>query len=467
MDSRLTDITEYFYFTESIIEKQNEIERYINECVILSNPNRKNIFQEMNTLNESTFTDKVKVIFARLRSFFAKIFQKFVETFSKLLDGKKAYLEKYKDIIIKKQFKISVKMKNHLGSNGGINRVESFLNNTNSIMVPLNDNNYTEIQKSAFDTANTGGETNKDGTIKNFKISQYIDILTIAKINKSEVNPSSDDIASELNSYFNGGDTEVEYTSTELQDNAAAMYKFLYSSDELSNAIKKYSETFQSAMTKSEKAYNDSFIKAKKLAQNVINNTNKPNSNESTKALNNYAAEMAKKASQDAEKSKNEIYTYSSVYDKMIYEFDIINSSSPSSSSTSSDIVKGGTNDVNTASASRKASDISKTATSTAKDIKNNTSGQNDKAASAAANAVKDKIDDIKGNKEFNLNMYQEMASSMVRAYIESRTMFFAAAGNEINTAVKEVWGTLSAHVRSYLGTVNDTTDDSQSPTTI
>ena len=69
---RFTDMVDYFYFTENMINQQNEMERYINECIILSNPNRKKVFQEMTVFNEVVFGDKAKSLFSSLKTFFAK-----------------------------------------------------------------------------------------------------------------------------------------------------------------------------------------------------------------------------------------------------------------------------------------------------------------------------------------------------------------------------------------------------------
>ena len=61
-------------FCATIMEQNREMERFVNESIIMASGNKKAI-NEMNTyLNESTFTDKIKNFFTKIRNFFKKIF---------------------------------------------------------------------------------------------------------------------------------------------------------------------------------------------------------------------------------------------------------------------------------------------------------------------------------------------------------------------------------------------------------
>jgi hypothetical protein len=76
METKYTDMISYTSFMESMIEEQQEMQDYVNECIILSNPNRKQVFTELAVFNEAKAGDKIKGFFARLKSFFSKIWQK-------------------------------------------------------------------------------------------------------------------------------------------------------------------------------------------------------------------------------------------------------------------------------------------------------------------------------------------------------------------------------------------------------
>mgnify|MGYP004577986693 FL=1 len=87
------------FLVENAIE-QAELEKYINECIMISN--NTNTISNIETLNEN-FSDKVKESFAKILSSIGAIWKKFLETTNNLIKNDEAYLNKYKDIILKKK----------------------------------------------------------------------------------------------------------------------------------------------------------------------------------------------------------------------------------------------------------------------------------------------------------------------------------------------------------------------------
>ena len=88
-------------FCATIMEQNREMERFVNESIIMASGNKKAI-NEMNTyLNESTFTDKIKNFFTKIRNFFKKIFSKIGAALSGLFMEQKKYIDKYSGIITK------------------------------------------------------------------------------------------------------------------------------------------------------------------------------------------------------------------------------------------------------------------------------------------------------------------------------------------------------------------------------
>ena len=88
-------------FCATIMEQNREMERFVNESIIMASGNKKAI-NEMNTyLNESTFTDKIKNFFTKIRNFFKKIFSKIGAALSGVFEEQKKYIDKYSGIITK------------------------------------------------------------------------------------------------------------------------------------------------------------------------------------------------------------------------------------------------------------------------------------------------------------------------------------------------------------------------------
>lgn len=88
-------------FCATIMEQNREMERFVNESIIIASGNKKAI-NEMNTyLNESTFTDKIKNFFIKIKNFFKKIFSKIAAALSGLFMEQKKYIDKYSGIITK------------------------------------------------------------------------------------------------------------------------------------------------------------------------------------------------------------------------------------------------------------------------------------------------------------------------------------------------------------------------------
>ena len=491
---RFTDMVDYFYFTENMINQQNEMERYINECIILSNPNRKKVFQEMTVFNEVVFGDKAKSLFSRLKTFFAKLFGKITESLSKIFAGNKEYLDKYKDIILGKTVKISGKMKKFIGSGGGIERTRSLFKNAAKITVPIQAAEYDKfIDQAKTDSKKTEGDDRNDAE-KEFKNEQYTNVLTDLNIPSSEVDPkTSDDISADLKSYYCGGDEIVEYTNTDFStDVMKEIYKFLYSSDELTSGLAKFRDTYQSCMAKSEQAFDQAFEKAKKLkSKSLDSNATKETQDNAAKELEKMATDAKNAADVEKEKrdkakqnntsqeqpnanttqnnasqqtnnppqpqsqttSNGEAYVYSTVYQTYLNEFEVTGSSS-SESSKSTDNVSADTSKINTQAASTTASNTSKSATSKTKTIKANTADYNDTAKNAAVQKVKDAEADT------DLEAFQTLSMSYIKAFSEARTMVFSAACTAVNMAQKELFQFVSAHVRSYIGSENNTDDD-------
>lgn len=89
------------YLLEQISE-QKKMERYIAECIIMSEGT--NVINKLQALNEG-IGDTASEWWDKIKSFISRVWGKFMENFSKFANADRGYCEKYKEIILKKPLK--------------------------------------------------------------------------------------------------------------------------------------------------------------------------------------------------------------------------------------------------------------------------------------------------------------------------------------------------------------------------
>lgn len=87
-------------FCYEIMEQHREMEKFVNECLIIASGNKKAI-NEMYILNEGTVGDKIKGFFTKIKNFFKKIFDKLGASLNGVFMEQKKYIDKYAYIITK------------------------------------------------------------------------------------------------------------------------------------------------------------------------------------------------------------------------------------------------------------------------------------------------------------------------------------------------------------------------------
>lgn len=89
---------EYALFMMDTINEQEKMDRYIQECLILTEG--VDVVEKLTVLNEG----KLQNAWQKFKNFIKKIIEKFKHSMSELFSSDKGYLEKYKKIILNKQF---------------------------------------------------------------------------------------------------------------------------------------------------------------------------------------------------------------------------------------------------------------------------------------------------------------------------------------------------------------------------
>lgn len=469
-----------FAHIENMIEEQREMEEYIGECVILSSTPKKRLFSEMVAFNEASVSDKIKAVFARIKSFFSKIWQRFLEKLNAAFSNEKEYLEKYKDIIIGKKVTLSsVKMANHFK---GIERVRAAINKAPTFAVPIDFNGVVSSAASNGGTIDFSNQNNSMNVVKKnatavakgadlsearekYLVQEYNNLVKICASDSDIKIDESSEASTKLNEYFNGGEDET-FGADDLD--MKVMYKYVYSVKELTDGLNKMRENYMASMTKNEQAYVASFEKYKKLvdanktAQKSNDDKAKTTAQSNINTANSDLENKLKAANKDVEdntKSTSESYIYSKVLGRIINEDGVVINAgdSPDSSGNKTTTVKSGGNAVSNKGATDAAKAVHTTMNNTNTAVKNNMDGSKTSASTVGTADAKNVSE---GDIAEKMAEYQSAAQSFISAYGTARNVMFGSILNGANSARKDFMQIIRAHVNVYLGTVNNTEQD-------
>lgn len=467
-----------FAHIENMIEEQREMEEYIGECVVLSSTPKKRLFSEMVAFNEASAGDRIKAVFARIKSFFSKIWQRFLEKLNAAFSNEKEYLEKYKDIIIGKKVTLtSVKMPNHFK---GIERVKAATNKAPDFATPIDFNGVVSSASSSgvidFSNQNNSmGVVKKNATAvakgtdlsearEKYLVQEYNNLVKICASDSGIKIDESSEASTKLNEYFNGGEDET-FGADDLD--MKVMYKYVYSVKELTDGLNKMRENYMASMTKNEQAYIASFEKYKKLVDAnktaQKSNDDKATAQSNIDTANSDLENKLKAANKDVKDSSESIqqnsYIYSKVLGRIINEDGVVINAgdSPDSSGNKTTTVKSGGNAVSNKGATDAAKAVHTTMNNTNTAVKNNMDGSKTSASTVGTADAKDVSENGIAEK---MAEYQSAAQSFISAYGTARNVMFGSILNGANSARKDFMQIIRAHVNVYLGTVNNTEQD-------
>lgn len=206
----LLDKIQYDIFLAEEMVHQAEMQRYVEECIAIGEGS--NTIENMKVITEG-LTDSLKAGIAKIAQAIGAIWKKFLEAIDTLVKTDKAYLDKYKDIILKKQ---------------------------------LNDATYT-----MYDYPNALKQVLNTAAVPNFNFDQMKDSLAddqtfINKyFNNYVVQGSKDPLTDQLKAKFRGSDKEITIKSTQL--NMTDIFNFCYTYDTIKNNIDKDIKNIQTA----------------------------------------------------------------------------------------------------------------------------------------------------------------------------------------------------------------------------
>lgn len=276
-------------FCYEVMEQHREMEKFVNECLIMASGNKKAI-NEMYILNEAAFGDKIKAFFTKIKNFFKKIFDKLGASMSALFSEQKKYMEKYAYIITKCKWKAGdiSDMKDHFV---GIPRIIDMVNTNieTALFGQLKENGYIEggsqqqQDVKSIDLKNIQPEEKKDidevkqDIFKKFIESEYWKDKNITEENDSNANVNID---ATFRTYFDGSSDTITLSGDEVDEKFQMIINVTYAGQAYINKLEKIVTTVDKKMDQISKAVEDELNKMKDTLRSQVKN--EPTNNNKT-----------------------------------------------------------------------------------------------------------------------------------------------------------------------------------------
>lgn len=390
---------EYLTFLAERTTQQVRMERIINEAVLIGEG--ADTIENIELIQES-FSESVKKVIHKLLTFIGKLWGKFIEAMNTLIKNDKAYLERYKDIILKKKPADDIIIYDYY--NGGI---QLLLNNSCPQLTDQDIN--AEEGKSVLDDKNT------------FITQRFRDFTKFGK-------GPFDSITDLATAAFRGGGDEVSKVAANV--NMTDMYNYCINYGSLKDKIQRDIDAFQEAQKKFDS----------KLAS--MNNNNELKQQQQESALSIF---------------EDRKY-YSAIFEQYITEK--VEVGEPS---LNVEAPINNNNAIDQAAKEGKKEQEQQDKANAAKQQQQNQNNNNNNNATVnngntAANYQQNTKDNADANVEQNKNTYNTL-QERAKVYFEIGGQYFAAKLTVAQEAEKKFMEVIKNHVRHYVGT-NDKDDD-------
>ena len=388
---------EYLTFLAERTTQQVRMERIINEAVLIGEG--ADTIENIELIQES-FSESIKKVIHKLLSFIGKLWGKFIEAMNTLIKNDKAYLERYKDIILKKKPADDIIIYDYY--NGGI---QLLLNNSCPQLTDQDIN--AEEGNSVLDDKNT------------FITQRFREFTKFGK-------GPFDSITDLATAAFRGGGDEVSKVASNV--NMTDMYNYCINYGSLKDKIQRDIDAFQEAQKKFDS----------KLAS--MNNNNE-----------------LKQQQQEQHESALSIFEdrkyYSAIFEQYITEAD--------DKDKNNEPPVDNNNAMEQAAKEGKKEQEQQDKANAAKQQQQNQNNNNNTTVNngnTAANYQQNTKDNADANVEQNKNTYNTL-QERAKVYFEIGGQYFAAKLTVAQEAEKKFMEVIKNHVRHYVGT-NDKDDD-------
>jgi hypothetical protein len=266
-----------FEFAYALMEQNREMERFVNESLILASDNKRAI-NEMAIINEAAAGDKIRGFFEKIKNFFKKIFDKLGASMNALFMEQKKYIEQYQYIITKCKWQVgdvsdiydhfkglpriidvvdkgepaiySVNADKFLKGDKITENADAFLDST------TNWNDATKITEKLNDLKKNPVDPNKvkADAFEDFIKQGYWQSVGLTKENDGNGNPSPN---ATFKAWFNGSVDTTSYSGDEIETNFQTIINTCYAGTSYLNKLEKIVTTVQKKMDSAAKAMED------------------------------------------------------------------------------------------------------------------------------------------------------------------------------------------------------------------
>ena len=229
-----------------------KLNAFISECLCIAEGG--NIYDGIKAINEG-ISDKAGSAWDKVMDFLRRMWGKFVENMTNLFNSNGYYLEKYKDIILKKPIKFTEKitMPNYFNGIKNIVAVKIPLLNVQSLeRIPLN-----AEDKTGMDNLRT-------------------EFMNAWRNGKPADNPNGKEFKAWAVDYFKGlGTSEVDFTASQI--NMTDMYNFCHDTKNITSTLEKDKSAIERANKEFADEVKNAMSKAEKDGTYSSNNTGEAN----------------------------------------------------------------------------------------------------------------------------------------------------------------------------------------------
>lgn len=457
-------------FCYEIMEQHREMEKFVNECLIIASNNKKAI-NEMYILNEGTVGDKIKGFFTKIKNFFKKIFDKLGASLNGVFMEQKKYIDKYAYIITKCKW-MQGDVSDVKDRFKGLPRIVDAVDNAETAIIGNNMDKFFKGEKAGADfidinTFQSAESINaaynkeelkkkletgatRDETYNNFigEGSYWSKIQDFGSYKETDSNGNVD-ISATFMAWFDGSKDTVAWSSDEVDTNFQTVINTTYAGqsylsklEKIVTSVTKKMDEAARVMENYHKAQQDKVLQAVKgnateqkpeevekdkkeeqEASKKVDEARKKSATETQQTAakkNNEHPEEAEKAKEDGAMNDNTTM-YNSRFNNYINEINFGGGSNSSSSSDST--VKGptgaGVDQVN--SASKANENINKAQVNNMKvNHLNNTTGITNDNKSEIEKKAQELLDVDIYNRQVKINESINISSTIVRKMFDS-----------------------------------------------
>lgn len=310
-------------FCATIMEQNREMERFVNESIIMASGNKKAINEMNSYLNESAFTDKIKNFFTKIRNFFKKIFSKIGAALSGVFEEQKKYIDKYSGIITKCKWN-GGEISDIKNRTVGIPRIINAVDNVDSAVIgtnldkffngdPIQDDPKSFISKDIFSSAENiekaevpnrlENGAQRDKVFEEFvgQGTYWANLKDFAPYKVTDSNGNVD-INKTFAAWFDGSTDTVTWSEDYVENNFQTIINASYAGKSYLTRLQKIYNAVDKKMTEASKNMEDYYkAQSDKFMQAVKGNSTNAQTVTDTDADKKEETDAAKKV-EDAEK---------------------------------------------------------------------------------------------------------------------------------------------------------------------